>query len=270
MPETLLRFAHISDTHLSADPHYNSDGAPHTPLIGAKALVHQINKLDTPLDFVLHTGDVAFDPDETAYETAREVLSEIRVPVYYLVGNHDYAVPLQRVLLGIAEPKAPYDYEFEVNGVQFICLDSNRPALPYRGKLSDEQFAWLEGLCSAPDDRPLIVALHHPALLTGVPVWDEKMSLVDGERFHQTLLRAKNRLRGVFSGHVHQNVQIVRDGIPYFSSLSSWYQMQYSPEMTSLEKDTFGQPGFSVVQVMRDQLTVQQHRYIVDAGSLTD
>ncbi|MEP7293750.1 MAG: metallophosphoesterase, partial [Chloroflexota bacterium] len=81
MPETLLRFVQISDTHISHDPHYNVDGAMHTPLIGAKSLVHQLSLLPFKPDFVLHTGDVVYDPDELAYPVAREILSAIEVPV---------------------------------------------------------------------------------------------------------------------------------------------------------------------------------------------
>lgn len=270
MADVLLRFVHISDTHISADPHFNSDGAQHTPLIGAQALVHELNRLPFTPDFILHTGDVVNDGAEADYLAAHALLGEIRVPVRYLVGNHDDAEPLQRVMLGSATPRTPYDYEFEVNGVQFICLDSNRPAPPYRGKLSDAQFDWLDSLCRASDERPLIVALHHPVLPMGAPAWDDTMSLIGGERFHRILLGAHSRLRGVFSGHVHQNTEIVRDGIAYFTGLSSWYQMENYPDQETLTKDSFALPGFSVVVVTRDQLYVRQHHFLVDAGSLTN
>ncbi|MFN8447104.1 MAG: metallophosphoesterase [Anaerolineae bacterium] len=275
MPETLhpgapmVRFVQISDTHISADPHYNTDGAQHTPMIGAQALVHQINTLPFAPDFVLHTGDVAYNPDESAYGLAREILSAIRFPVYYLVGNHDDAAMMRRFMLGQDAASAPLDYEFEVNGVQVICMDSNRAAPPWMGRFSDEQMAWLDGLCRANDARPLIVALHHPVLPMGAPFWDNRMRMVDAEAIHRTLLQARDRLRGVFSGHVHQNTDIVRDGIAYFTGLSSWYQGHNYPDQQESEPDRFAEPGFSVVTVAREQIYVRRHRFIVDSGSLT-
>jgi 3',5'-cyclic AMP phosphodiesterase CpdA len=149
-------------------------------------------------------------------------------------------------------------------------MDSNRPAPPYRGKISDEQLRWLSGLCSAPDERPLIVALHHPVLPMGSRAWDEVMNLIDGDAFHRALLPARDRIRGVFSGHVHQNTDIVRDGIPYFTGLSSWYQIENYPNQTELTRETFSDPGFSVVLVTRDQLYVRRHTFMVDPGSMTD
>lgn len=275
MPETLLRgapmlrFVHISDTHFSADPHYNQDGAQHTPLIGAKALVHQINRLPFAPDFVLHTGDISDDGEEDAYVAAREVLGAIQYPVYYLVGNHDHSEPFQRVMLGRSETQIPFDYEFEVNGVQIVCVDSTRPTVPPGGRVSDEQLAWLEGLTRANDDRPLIVAVHHNVLPMGTPWWDEYMRMVNGEDFHRALLPARERLRGVFYGHVHQNIDMLRDGIAYFSALSSWYQLHNYPGQVETENDRFAGPGFNVVTVTREQTYVRRHRFIVDPGSLT-
>lgn len=268
MPETLLRFVHISDTHFCADPHYNIDGAQHTPLIGAQALVHQIKTLPFAPDFVLHTGDVTDDGEAQSYHVARDVLSGIPFPVHYLLGNHDHTEPFQRIMLG-REPQPTVDYTFEVNGVQIICIDSKRPTTPPAGRVSDEQLAWLEALTRADDDRPLIVAVHHNVLPVGTPWWDDYMRMVNGEDFHRALLPARDRIRGVFFGHVHQNVDTVRDGIPYFSVPSSWYQIHNYPGQVESEHDRHADPGFNVVTVTRDQISLRRHRFTVDAGSLT-
>lgn len=270
MAETLLRFVQISDTHINHDPHYNKDGATHTPLMGAKALVHQLKLLPFTPDFVLHTGDVAYDPVEDSYPAAREILSGIEAPVYYLAGNHDDAAFLQRGMLDSSDILTPFDYEFEVNGVQVVCMDSNRAAPDWKGAVSAEQLAWLAERTNAQDERPLIVALHHPVLEMGAEFWDEKMCLVDGEQFHQTLLTAKARLRGVFSGHVHQNTVVTRDGITYFTVLSSWYQMHNNLNGGIGEADRTANPGFNVVTVTRNQTYVRRHTFIVDPGSMME
>jgi Icc protein len=270
MPETLLRFVQISDTHISHDPHYNRDAAQHTPLMGARSLVHQLKLLPFTPDFVLHTGDVAYDPDGDAYPAARQVLSEIEAPVYYLAGNHDDPALLQQGMLDSTEILTPFDYEFEANGVQVICMDSNREAPDWKGAVSAEQLAWLAERCNAQDERPLIVALHHPVLEMGAPFWDERMCLMDGEAFHKTLLPARDRLRGVFSGHVHQNIDITRDGITYFTALSSWYQLHNHFNSMEGEPDRFANPGFNVVTVTREQTYVRRHTFMVDPGSMTE
>jgi Icc protein len=270
MSEILLRFVHVSDTHLSHDPHYNEHGARHTPLVGAKALIYELNDLPFAPDFVLHTGDVVYNPDEAAYPAAREVFSALNVPIYYLPGNHDDGAALQRVLLGRSEVKTPFDYEFEVNGVQIVCVDSNRPAEPPRGRVSEEQLDWLESICRAQDDRPLIVAVHHNILPMGSPWWDDFMRMVNGEDFHRALLPARERIRGVFFGHVHQSTDTVRDGILYTSASSTWTQIFNYPGQMETEIDRFAPPGFSAVTITHDQTYIRRHRFTVDSRSLED
>lgn len=267
--DVVLRFVHISDTHINQDPAYTyADKSVPLALNGAKALVEQVNALPFTPDFVLHTGDVAYDPDPAAYEMARSVLGQLKVPTYYLTGNHDDPIALQQTMLNSVNPISPFHYEFESNGVQVICLDTqtavkqkgiNEPA----GWLGDDQLAWLDKLCLAQDSRPLVVALHHNPLKVGIPWWDDFMALQNGSALHAILLKARERVRGVFFGHIHQNVDIYRDGILYSSALSSWYQLHSFPGQTSTFADKDAEPGFNVVTVTRQQTFIRRHRFSV-------
>lgn len=261
--EILLRFVHISDTHISPDPAYTLPEADHTPMEGAKELVRQINALPFAPDFVLHTGDVTFDPVPDAYQTARAILEQIRYPIYYLVGNHDDRMLLQKTMLERSSIVTPFDYEFEFNGVQIVCLDSNGPAKLPAGSLTMAQLEWLEGICKTPDPRPLVVAIHHNVLPIGAPFWDDFMRLSNGEDMHRVLLAARQRLRGVFFGHVHQATETYRDGILYSSVLSSWYQLHCWPGQANIQEDRGADSGFNVVTVTRDQTFIRRHRFAV-------
>lgn len=262
MPSRLLTFVQISDTHISPDPEYGKKRSSLGTQASASVLVKAVNDLPFPVDFVLHTGDVAYDPDATAYQTAHEVLSQIRFPVYYIPGNHDHRLEMQRLLLGHAEPQPSFYYTFEINGVQVICLDSNGPAEPPRGNIIPEQLAWLDALCDADDQRPLVVAVHHNALPVGSPWLDDYMRITNGEALHQTLLKARSRLRGVFFGHVHQNIQMYKDDILYTSALSSWCQFNSWPGSTDTVED-MSAPGFNVVSLTADQTFIRRWQFHV-------
>lgn len=262
-PEVLLRFVHLSDTHLSADPHYSHADADYPAAAGARAAVRAINALPFTPDFVLHTGDVAYDPDPAAYSAARAILGELRAPVRYLVGNHDDREALQRVLLGRHNP-APKLYEqFECGGVQCILLDSQAPVPGAAGALDQPQLDWLRALCAAPDERPLVVAVHHNALPVGAPFFDTIMRLADGEALHRALLPAARRLRGVFFGHIHQPAETVCDGILYCAAPSTWYQLHSDPGSAEMRPDRGARPGFSVVSIMRDRTAVRRYQFAV-------
>lgn len=263
MPEQQMTFVHISDTHISPDREYGKHHAPHSTQAGAEALVKAVNALPFDVDFILHTGDVVYDPVPAAYITARAILGQLIRPVHYLAGNHDAGEALQSTLLGRADILTPFYYTLDINGFQIVCLDSNGPAEPPRGNIIPQQLEWLDMVCSAQDTRPLVVAVHHNALPVGSPWLDEYMGIGNGTTLHQVLLKAKDRLRGVFFGHVHQNIQMYQDGILYTSALSSWGQFKsWVGSADTVADDDY--PGFNVVSMTPTQTFVRRWTFKVE------
>lgn len=263
--DVLLRFVQISDTHISHDAAYNRPPAPHTPLEGTCALLAALRDLPFTPDFIMHCGDVAYDPHPDAYVKARELLTDLPAPIYYLAGNHDDSALLQRILLGIEEPHLPYDYELEISGVQILCLDSGRldgddaPA----GRLTDAQLDWVFRRTSASDPRPLLVFIHHNPLPQPDSPWLESMRLQNGAAFHAALLPSRERLRGVFFGHVHQPIHLLRDGILYTSAVASWQTFRSDPGVSELDFENEARPGFNVVTISATMTTIRRHSFVI-------
>lgn len=265
-----LRFVHISDTHINPDTDYIKDYAQYTPIIGAQALVKAVNDLPFMPDFILHTGDVAYDPVPEVYPDVKAVLEALKAPVYYLAGNHDDAKAIQRVLMGrSADAIQDYlYYDFETKGVHVVCLDSNGPHEPKHpsGTVTDEQLTWLDDICSRDDERPLVVAVHHNVIPMGVPWLDTWMKMENGEAFHDIVRQARARLCGVFFGHIHQNITTLRDGVMYVAASSSWCQF-YShsiPENTNIAPDTTTNPGFNVVSISDKTTFIRRHTFSIE------
>jgi 3',5'-cyclic-AMP phosphodiesterase len=260
-----LRFIHISDTHINPDPTYIKSYAQYTPMVGAKALVQAVQALPFTPDFILHTGDVAYDPDPAVYPAVQALFSPLSVPIHYLVGNHDDGRDLQRVLLGRAEADIQdfLYYTFEAKGVQVVCLDSNGDHDPERpsGTVTDAQLAWLDTICTADDPRPLVVAIHHNVIPMGVPWLDDWMRLENGAAVHACLTQARHRLRGVFFGHIHQNIETMQDGVLYVAAASSWCQfISYPmPENERVAAAPNDPPGFSIVTVTPERTYLRRH-----------
>ncbi len=270
---TLLQFAHVSDTHLimpgqqrdysDIDPEWSEYARqilalPYSALEAAERLVEEINRLPAQLDFVLHTGDVAGQLSASEdYHYIGKVLSAIRYPICYVPGNHDVGEAFQRVLLGRS---GAYDHVFEQKGVQIVCLDSNGTQPPHSGWLDEAQLEWLESICAAQDERPLVVVLHHHPFPMGVR-WMDEVGLLNGEAMHQILLKARQRLRGVFFGHVHYAMDLLHEGILYSSAASAWCQFAAWPGSASPALDMQAQPGFSLVSIGQDSTVVRRHHY---------
>jgi 3',5'-cyclic AMP phosphodiesterase CpdA len=150
--------------------------------------------------------------------------------------------------LSDTEIKPHYDYEFECNGVQIVMLDSHIPPeiIGHAGYLAPEQLLWLDMICRKPDDRPLVVGIHHHALPLEAP-WLDRINLKNGIALHNTLLKVRDRLRGVFYGHIHEDVVTVREGISYYSTLSGWFQTQTWYGSEEPTRGLMREPGFNLV-----------------------
>ncbi len=263
MADDTVYFAHISDTHFGPTTGYNLHG--HNPYACARRLVEVINDLPTRPHFVFHTGDVVSDPDPGSFQLAAETLAGLQAPIYYANGNHDMAGDIRRYLpMG---PKQDADdpnrlsYTFEVNGYQFLVLDAKGPVeIDPQGRLSDSQLELVARETQA-DGPPLVVFVHFPVLPLNSPWMDDQMLIQNGEALHRLLLPARDRLRAVFSGHVHQHMQTVRDGILYVSVASAFSQFAAWPGAVTTQYDFQHDPGYGFVHLLPQQTIIHQHTF---------
>ncbi len=264
--ERLITFVQISDTHLHSDPAYTGPFTTVVPRPGVEAVIAQINALPFPVDFVLHTGDVMTDPvNSDEYLLAREVFSKLRFPIHFLAGNHDRVEAVQQVLMGrAADAITPsLDYEFEINGVQIICLDSSIPDPNlHHGHLEPQQLEWLKARLSPDDARPLVVAVHHHPLPLQAP-WLDQIILDNGTDLHQILVQCRHRLRGVFYGHIHESTVTVRDGISYYSVLSGWFQTRTWHGQNTPQNEPLYFPGFNVITLTEQDTFIRYYRVMM-------
>ncbi len=73
------------------------------------------------------------------------------------------------------------------------------------------------------------------------------MVLTNGLDLHGILLKAKQRLRGVFYGHIHETIVTTRDGITYYSVQSGWFQTRTWYGQANPARDLTQYPGFNLV-----------------------
>ena len=287
MSEVLLTFVHISDTHIAMNDnttfrreHYSERilnwmeearagmdeesshaNPPVLPSVANRKLVAEINRLPFDVDFVLHTGDIMTDPEPDEYVAVKAIMDELRFPIHYLVGNHDSTEGVQRILCGSDDIKPTHDFSFDVNGVLIVGLDSATHGVDHGGNFSDEQLAWLDDICSANDTRPMVVGIHHVLQ----PLENKLMDFFrtqNGEEAHNILKKAGNRVRGVFSGHIHQAIDIVEDGILYSFAPGPITQGNLFPGQENARGHKVDPaPGFSVVTVTADRTYVRRYTY---------
>jgi len=257
-------FVHISDSHIGPSANYKRHG--HYPLACARKLVEVINELPVQADFVIHTGDVVTEPDPIAFGLAAETFSRLKTPIYYVNGNHDTVADIRHFL-----PMGPHrnagnssqilSYTFDIKGFRFLVLDARGPdEIDPHGLLPESQLK-LAAEEATVEGPPLVVFIHFPVHSMNSIWMDRNMLILNGDKLHNALLPAADRIRGVFHGHIHQHMQIVQDGIMYVSVASAFSQFGAWPDDEVTHFDADHDPGFGFVHLLPDKTIIHQHTF---------
>jgi hypothetical protein len=183
----------------------------HRPQVFSRA-VERLNWLQP--EFVLSVGDLieggSTKPVQQLNEEWQEFqgyVKRLKVPFFYVPGNHDVAAPAGDKLWG--EKFGRRHYHFVYKNVLFLCLNTDDPpGGTGSGNLGKEQVAYAKEVLGANRDvRWTIVALHKP-IWTSAEL--EKTGWLDVEK----ALVGRNYM--VFCGHVHRYRKFVRQGMSYY------------------------------------------------------
>jgi Icc protein len=257
----MVRFIHLTDTHIGPTPHFTLYGRQ--PLGYLQRAIHAINEIAFDVDFVLHTGDCVDDGAAESYDLFYEAMHRLRLPVKYTAGNHDNPDRLQSIVMSVDHPTPRLDYTFDLKGIKFVVLDTRGPVDP-GGRVEPSQVAWLQSHCT-PDGPPMVVVMHHtvvpmdtPWLDTQPPGWGGRFMFTENaDAVRAAMAPAAKRIRGVFSGHVHGLFSIQRDGIFYSAGQSAFAGLSTLPHHDRVILDRFEPPMINIVTVAEDQVTVR-------------
>lgn len=260
-----VHFVHISDTHIGQTKSHVLYGI--NTYAAAEKIVTAINNLPVQPDFVIHTGDVASNDGEVeSYELAKELFSNLRSPVYYVSGNHDISANLMKILPmtaknNLSDIKTTENaYIFNLNGITFITLDGRgaREIDPH-GIVSEKQLNELKNIINN-SKSPIVIFIHFPPVLLESTWLDRDMLLLNGSELHEIIMKAGNKILGIFFGHVHRGMTVYRDGVLYSSVGSSFCQFSAWPgqEMPIFDPQPVG--FFNFVSIGKNGVLIKEHQ----------
>lgn len=253
----ILRIAHFTDVHLSAD-----NNAPHRFNACLKDIErHQV-------DFFLNGGDsiMAADYDSITrqqvidmWDLWKDSLDKFQeVKMYSCLGNHDmwWAAPNKndpmygkQFAMDQLNMPSPY-YSFEKAGLHFIVLDSNNDG---GGALGQEQLQWLtDDLAGLALETPVLVMSHYPILSASTHTvgGNHKDALPITKLFY--LHRDKNI--HCISGHVHLLDRATYNKVQYYcnGSVSGFWWGEGDEQ--SAEKYWYQEtpPGYAILDLFED------------------
>ncbi len=235
--------AHITDTHLYADPEECLKGIPtRESFIAVTEAAYETFPV---YDAVVLGGDLSQDNSEDAYRTIARVMLERDAPVYAVAGNHDDPEKMHEIL----NPTVRFNNSIakvKMGKWQLLLLNSRNDG-KISGQFSDALLDRLEQMLGdEPELHQLIVMHHHPA-----PVgsrWMDEIGLRNSE-FFWDVVEQHASVRGVLFGHVHQAFDQMRGSIRLLGTPST--MLQFKPGVDDFAMDDIS-PGFRWLRLLDD------------------
>jgi 3',5'-cyclic-AMP phosphodiesterase len=235
----------VSDFHIGADW---ADGDPVAKLAAA---IESVRALRPQPDAVLVSGDLADNASDAEYELVRELLAPLG-PLYVLPGNHDDRRALHRHFGVPGGDGEPVQYAADLGHLRLIAIDTTRPGED-PGALDADRLGWLDEELARAPKTPTLLAMHHPPVLTGVPLWDELgLPAADRQALGEVIARHP-QVRRIVAGHMHRTIIGELAGRAVLTVPSTYVQARL--DFRSEEIELADEPaGFAVHAVLDGEL----------------
>ena len=231
-----------------SDPHIGAEWAGDDSVPRLAAAVESVRGIKQP-DAVLVTGDLADHATDEEYEQVRALLAPLQAPLYVLPGNHDGRQALRRHFGVPGEPDEPVRYSVDLGPLRLVALDTKRPGED-SGELGPDQLDWLGSELAAAPEQLTLVAMHHPPLVTGIPVWDEIGLPAADRRALGDVIERHQQVRRLVAGHFHRVVSGELAGRTVLTAPSTYVQARLN--LATQEMELAAEPAGFVVHAIVD------------------
>ncbi|HEX5194637.1 MAG TPA: metallophosphoesterase [Solirubrobacteraceae bacterium] len=212
--------AQLTDPHIGA--HWDGPVSP------AAALARAVDALRTspdPPDAVVVTGDLANRGKRKQYAAVREQLERLGVPSVVLAGNHDDRAKMREAFELPGDRDDPIHSVTDLGPLRLVALDTMIPGKA-GGALRETELQWLERSLDDEPERPTVVALHHPPVVTGVPPWDATVIGPVERRALDRVVSRHPQVLALIAGHLHRTLISSFAGRPSLVVPSTYMQAE--------------------------------------------
>ncbi|MEA3184697.1 MAG: 3,5-cyclic-AMP phosphodiesterase [Ilumatobacteraceae bacterium] len=214
----MVRVLQISDTHLGAEPNTPTDKIPNPDA----ALVQTIDAASgSQPDLVLLSGDLADDGSIAALQRLNDLVAAFAAPMLAVAGNHDL-IDSVRSVFGALDV-------MEIGAWRMLGVETVIPGEIHGAVDVDDMTRRLDEV----DDRPTVLALHHPPRSTSTHPWFQ----LTGAEQMLAELRRRPHVRAVVSGHLHEAFRLREGDLELCGAPSTYYAIEHSGDSYRTPRD---------------------------------
>lgn len=242
-----MKIFQLSDIHLA-----NEDEKPNEVDVRKNFLeiIEQV-KFHRP-NFLVLSGDLCFkESNRRTYRWIRSVLEAAGPPFFVLPGNHDDSILIQDIFHPEFElpEKNKFYFNTQLGKETAFFLDSGD------GCIGSRQLDWLQSRLNTYPKERIIIFMHHPPAICGVPHMDLKHSLQDLEAFQEIIFSLGKDVH-IFCGHYHTQLYMQLNNMHIYISPAGFYQMDRTYEKFVIEHS---RPGYNIIDLENDRVSSHSH-----------
>ncbi len=193
----------ITDIHIGFEP-----GNPDEPnLHRLRAVLERLFDGPNRIDLLLLTGDLTENGDAQSYGQLRAALASAPCPVLPIPGNHDERAALAAAFPQSGEAGGFQQYAYETGDLRLLMLDTFEPGR-HGGAFCEARAAWLHDRLAEAPERPTVIAMHHPPIVSGIDWMDPDPAEPWIARFAEAT-RGATQIKAVLCGHYHRAMATV-------------------------------------------------------------
>lgn len=213
--DATLRLVQITDSHLGERPGTRLLNVDTDRSLGS--VLALVRERQPRIDVLLATGDISDQGNAGAYRRFREATRALGSAQRWLPGNHDDLAIMRATLAG----DACLQRTLLCGNWQIIMLDSTIAGAP-GGRLAAGELEALRACLRNEPQRHALVCLHHHVVAVGC-AWIDPQQIANAEEFWREL-SVFPQVRAVLSGHVHQELDMLRGNVRVLTSPSTSVQ----------------------------------------------
>lgn len=198
----MLTIAQITDLHITSDKDPLNKERNERRLRETLRAIHALQPRPVA---IVATGDLVDRGEPEEYAELKTILSEVEIPLYLGVGNHDLRGPFfdafpapmaQRDKHGFAQ------YAVEFGDLRLVMVDTLDEG-KNDGAFCQKRAKWLKDTLNKRKSMATVVAIHHPPIMSGIQWMDPNPQSEWIQRLAGVLKDAK-QVRSVICGHMHR------------------------------------------------------------------
>jgi Icc protein len=196
-----MLIAQITDVHLGFEPG-NPDELNRRRL---DRVLRTLGGMVPRPDLLLATGDLADAGDDAeSYAALKVSLSELAIPAYFALGNHDGRDAFRGTFPNIPMPGGFLQYAIEDHDLRILVLDTLEEGR-HGGAYCEARAAWLRARLAEAPERPTMLVLHHPPIESGHS-WMTENPEAEWVKRLESIVSAQSNIVAIVAGHLHRPV----------------------------------------------------------------